>query len=83
MIKTLKTTVNGASLEGKVCLSKTLANAFLIVKYQTNSFKNQDQDTFSQKQIKEAISGKEGIKFTICRWYDCLWKSKESISTFK
>ena len=79
----LKITINGASLGGKVCLSKTLANVFLTVKYQTNSFKNQEQGTFSQKQTKEAITGKEGIKFTICRWYDCLWKSKECISTFK
>jgi len=38
----LKITVNGASLGGKVCLSKTLANVFLTVKYQTNSFKNQE-----------------------------------------
>lgn len=38
----LKITVNGASLGGKVGLSKTLANVFLTVKYQTNSFKNQE-----------------------------------------
>ena len=78
----LKTTVNGASLGGKVCLSKTLANAFVIVKYQT-TLKIRTRTTSHKKQIKEAITGKEGIKFTICRWYDCLWKSKESISTFK
>ena len=41
MIKMSITTVNGASLGGRVCLSKTLANAFIIVKYQT-TFKNQD-----------------------------------------